>query len=764
MKDNFWEMGDTGPCGPCSELHYDRIGGGRNAADRVNKDDPDVLEIWNLVFIQYNRESDGSLKPLPGKHVDTGMGFERITSVIQDKRSNYDTDLFMPIFEAIHTGTGTRPYSGKVGDEDLDKVDMAYRVVADHIRTLVIAISDGGRPDNVGRGYVLRRILRRAIRFAVKKLNAKPHFFSSLVDVVVTILGDAFPEVKKDPQFVKDVINEEEDQFLKTLSRGQKLLEKTITKLNTKIFPGDIAWRLYDTYGFPIDLTQLICEESGLAVDMAKFNEAKQTAQLLSQNIGAGQEEAIILDGYAIDELKKKLFPYTNDLPKYNYKSDDLGNYTLESCRAKIKGIRVQKSFVDEIQVGQQCGLLLDQTSFYAEQGGQTYDEGYLTRLRIDGTEDEDIEFIVKNVQLFGGFILHIGVLESSNSDATLKIGDEVNLHVDLAKRRLVMNNHTSTHLLNFALRDVLKEADQRGSIVLSDKFRFDFSCKAAMKIEEIKKTEEIIQEIILKNYDVYSKEAPLSLAKEIKGLRAVFDEAYPDPVRIVSVGKPVEDLIAEPQGNGGTEYSVEFCGGTHLHKSGHIDRMIITSEEAISKGIRRIVGISGPEALKAVKKCNELKNEISQLALDLKDISKVGHFNSNGKSQKSLVKQINTLNDDINASQISCVEKELIRNDLKALKKIIDDIDKKEKLALLNKAMEESKELMEKLVNDNPNLDYFVKEFNVNGDAKSLNNILTQFKAKFPNACCMLFSVDNSSNKILCISSVPDVNFKKFL
>jgi alanyl-tRNA synthetase len=761
MKDNFWEMGDTGPCGPCSELHYDRIGGGRNAADRVNKDDPDVIEIWNLVFIQYNRESDGSLKPLPGKHVDTGMGFERITSIIQDKRSNYDTDLFMPIFEAIHKGTGTRPYSGNVGDEDVDKVDMAYRVVADHIRTLVIAISDGGRPDNVGRGYVLRRILRRGIRFAIKKLNAKPHFFSSLVDVVVNLLGDAFPEVQKDPQFVKDVINEEEDQFLKTLSRGQKLLEKTMVKLNTNIFPGDIAWRLYDTYGFPIDLTQLICEESGLAVDMKKFNEAKQLAQLQSQNIGNGQEETIVLDGFAIDELKKKLFSYTNDLPKYNYKSDELGNYNLEACRAKIKAIRVHKSFVDEIQVGQQCGLLLDQTSFYAEQGGQTYDEGYLTRFKMDGAEDEDLEFIVKNVQIFGGFILHVGLLESSNIDAILRVGDEVNLQVDLAKRRLVMNNHTSTHLLNFALRDVLKEADQRGSLVLPDKFRFDFSCKAAMKIEEIVRTEEIIQEIITKNYDIYSKEAPLSLAKEIKGLRAVFDEAYPDPVRIVSIGRPVEDLIAEPQGNGGINYSVEFCGGTHLHKSGHINRMIITSEEAISKGIRRIVGISGPEAQKAMKKCNELRNEISQLALELEDISRVGHFNSNGKSQKSLLKQMNTLNDHINTSQISYIEKETIRNDLKALKKIIDDIEKKEKQALLSKAMEESKELMEKLLNDNPNLDYFVKEFSVNGDAKSLNNILTQFKSKFPDACCMLFSIDKSSNKILCISSVPDVSFK---
>jgi alanyl-tRNA synthetase len=321
MKDNFWEMGDTGPCGPCTEIHFDRIGG-RNAAHLVNMDDPDVLEIWNLVFIQFNRETDGSLRSLPSKHVDTGMGFERLASVIQNKRSNYDTDLFVPIFEAIHKGTDIRPYTGKVGAEDVDKIDMAYRVVADHIRTLVVSISDGGRPDNIGRGYVLRRILRRGIRFAIKKLNAKPNFFADLVDVVVDLLGEAFPEVKRNPQYVKDVINEEEAQFLKTLTRGQKLLEKTISKLDlnvTKEFPGDIAWRLYDTYGFPFDLTELMCEESGLRIDKVKFEEAKQQSILKSQATSANITDDIMLDVHSIDELKSKLFAHSNDASKYDY-------------------------------------------------------------------------------------------------------------------------------------------------------------------------------------------------------------------------------------------------------------------------------------------------------------------------------------------------------------------------------------------------------------------------------------------------------------
>lgn len=354
---------------------------------------------------------------------------------------------------------------------------MAYRVVADHIRTLVIAISDGGRPDNIGRGYVLRRILRRAIRFAIKKLNAKPHFLADLVDVVVDLLGDAFPEVKKDPQFVKEVINEEEAQFLKTLTRGQKLLEKTISKLeaNTKVFPGDVAWRLYDTYGFPFDLTQLICEESGLSIDKEKYEEAKQISQTKSQNQNQASTEEIMLDVHSIDELKNKFFLPTNDAPKYDYHYEASGNaknYALKPCKATIKAIRANKQFVNEIQPGQLCGLLLDQTNFYAEQGGQTFDEGYITK---DGQSDEQTEFIVNNVQVRGGYILHIGSLTSDNAASTLKVGDTVNLHVDMERRRNVMNNHTGTHVLNFALRKVLGDVDQRGSLVAPDRLRFDF-------------------------------------------------------------------------------------------------------------------------------------------------------------------------------------------------------------------------------------------------------------------------------------------------
>uniref|UniRef100_A0A4W6DLG2 alanine--tRNA ligase n=1 Tax=Lates calcarifer TaxID=8187 RepID=A0A4W6DLG2_LATCA len=553
MKDNFWEMGDTGPCGPCSEIHFDRIGG-RDAAHLVNMDDPNVLEIWNLVFIQFNRESETELKPLPKKSIDTGMGLERLVSVLQNKMSNYDTDLFIPYFEAIQKVLKcARPYTGKVGAEDADGIDMAYRVLADHARTITIALSDGGRPDNTGRGYVLRRILRRAVRYSHEKLGAQRGFFASLVDVVVDSLGDAFPELKKDPEMVKDIINEEETQFLKTLSRGRRILDRKIMSLgDSKTIPGDTAWLLYDTYGFPLDLTSLIAEEKGMGVDMAAFEEEKKAAQLKSQGKGAGDEDHIMLDIYAIEELRNKQIPATDDSPKYKYTSEENGNYEFQQASATVLALRRDRAFCDEVTTGQECGVLLDQTSFYAEQGGQTFDEGYMLR-EDDTTED------VSNTQVRGGYVLHVGTVYG-----TLKVGDRVTLHVDEARRRPIMSNHTATHILNFALRGVLGEADQRGSLVAPDRLRFDFTAKGALSTGEIRRTEEIACAMIRDAKPVYAMEAPLAEAKAIQGLRAVFDETYPDPVRVVSIGIPVQDLLDDPSSAAGSLTSIEFCVLAH--------------------------------------------------------------------------------------------------------------------------------------------------------------------------------------------------------
>lgn len=434
MKDNFWEMGETGPCGPCSEIHYDRIGG-RDASALVNMDDPDVLEIWNLVFIQFNRENDGSLRPLPSKHVDTGMGFERLVSVIQDKSSNYDTDVFVPLFNAIQEKTGARTYTGKVGTDDSDGIDMAYRVVADHARTLTIALSDGGRPDNVGRGYVLRRILRRAIRF-IEKLGGKPGALSSMVPVVVDLLGDTFPELNKDPELVMDIINDEEQQFLKTLSRGKRLLEKTIEKLtDTKVLPGDIAWKLYDTYGFPFDLTQLMSEEQGLTVDMEGFEKAKVAAQLASQAKVSQLNTTVDLDVHAISELREQKVPITDDAAKYNYSSlsDKMDSvYRFDSCKGTVLAIRKDKTFVQQVSDTELMGLILDATNFYAEAGGQEHDTGFM----IKGDAGAEVEFQVLQVKVYGGYIVHIGHLIGGNptegdQGLSIKVGDSLRLEIN---------------------------------------------------------------------------------------------------------------------------------------------------------------------------------------------------------------------------------------------------------------------------------------------------------------------------------------------
>uniref|UniRef100_A0A8C7QX50 Alanine--tRNA ligase n=1 Tax=Oncorhynchus mykiss TaxID=8022 RepID=A0A8C7QX50_ONCMY len=541
MKDNFWEMGDTGPCGPCSEIHFDRIGG-RDAAHLVNMDDPNVLEIWNLVFIQYNRESETELKPLPKKSIDTGMGLERLVSVLQNKMSNYDTDLFIPYFQAIQKGTGARDYTGKVGVEDVDGIDMAYRVLADHARTITIALSDGGRPDNTGRGYVLRRILRRAVRYSHEKLGAQKGFFATLVDVVVESLGDAFPELKKDPDMVKDIINEEEEQFLKTLSRGRKILDRKIQSLgDSKTIPGDTAWLLYDTYGFPLDLTALIAEERGMMVDVAAFEEEKKAAQVRSQGKGSGDEDHIMLDIYAIEDLRNKGIAATDDVLKYSYSADDSGKYVFEQAVSTVLALRRERAFVDEVTTGQECGVLLDKTSFYAEQGGQSFDEGYMLR------EDDSVDdFTVKNTQVRGGYVLHVGTVYG-----TLKVGDNVILHVDENALFSSVYYQVTTSALSVSLQPV------------------------------------------------YAMDTPLAAAKAIQGLRAVFDETYPDPVRVVSIGIPVADLLADPSSTAGSCTSIEFCGGTHLRNSGHAAPFVIVSEEAIAKGIRRIVAVTGAEAQK---------------------------------------------------------------------------------------------------------------------------------------------------------------------
>lgn len=727
MKDNFWEMGETGPCGPCSEIHYDRIGD-RLAADLVNQDDPDVLEIWNLVFMQFNREKDGSLKNLPKRHIDCGMGFERLVSVIQDKRSNYDTDVFQPLFSAIQSGTNAPLYEGKVGAEDTDQIDMAYRVLADHARTLTIALSDGGRPDNTGRGYVLRRILRRAVRYATEKLNAKPGFFATLVKVVVDLLGDTFPEVTKDPQQIIEIINEEEEQFLRTLSRGRNLLNRTILKLTDKVIPGEVAWRLYDTYGFPVDLTHLMVEEKGFTIDMKAYEDAKKKAQIISQNKAGGHKDIISLDVHALADLQVKGIQPTDDTPKYCYKavSDGINaEYVFETCTATVLSIRTLSGFVSEVGALQECGIVLDKTCFYAEQGGQIYDEGSMVK-------DEETEFYVKNVQVRAGYVLHIGILESG----CLKEGDQVTLKIDDKRRRLVMNNHTGTHILNYALRTLVGyDPNQKGSLVAPDRLRFDFTNKSALTVSQVRDVETFINTIIHKNFPVDAKVAPLNDAKRIKGLRAMFDETYPDPVRVVSVRFSVEELLLNPDGPMGENTSVEFCGGTHLHKTEHMDRFVILSEEAIAKGIRRIVALTGSEARKAINRGEELKKYV--MNLDPKD--------------PNLSKAIIDAQDRISKTVMQYWVKEELRSFLSGLKKGIADEERKRQAAIAMSIADTVKQH----INSESEKSVFVCKLNAGSNTKAIDTALKQVKTINPEIAVMLISEDKVSGKIFCHCAV---------
>jgi alanyl-tRNA synthetase len=608
MKDNFWEMGDQGPCGPCSEVHYDlrepENGVYRNAASMVNEDDPEVIEIWNNVFMQYNREPDRSLRPLPNKHIDTGMGYERLVSVLQHTKSNYDTDVFTPLFKRIQEITEAREYRGKFGAEDEGGLDTAYRVVADHVRMMSFAIADGGVPNNVGRGYVVRRVLRRGARYARKYFNAEiGDFFSKIVPTLVDQMGDMFPEIKKKQQDIIEILDEEEKAFAKSLDRGEKIFEKYADKAQaqaqgSKKLSGDDVWRLYDTYGFPVDLTKIMAEERGLEIDDKEVEAAQEKAREASKGDKKAGAVVVKFDVHDLGALDTM-----NDVPK----TDDSSKHGRENIKAVIKAIYHNKKFLKsttEVPEGEQFGVLLDKTNFYAEQGGQEYDTG---RLLVDG----EAEIGIENVQVYAGYVLHTGYLKYGE----LSVGSEVIAEFDELRRNPIRNNHTGTHVLNYALREVLgNEVDQKGSLVAPEKLRFDFSHKAGLSPAELEKVESISSKYIKDDNQVYAKDVPLASAKEIRGVRAVFGETYPDPVRVVSVGVPVEDLLADVKNEKWEKLSIEFCGGTHVLKTGEIKELVIIEESGIAKGIRRIVAVTGQEAYNVQRIAKEFQERVESM------------------------------------------------------------------------------------------------------------------------------------------------------
>ncbi|KAJ4896601.1 Alanine--tRNA ligase [Raphanus sativus] len=691
-------MGDTGPCGPCTEIHYDRVGN-RDAAYLVNNDDPTCLEIWNLVFIQFNREIGGSLKPLPAKHVDTGMGFERLTSVLQNKMSNYDTDVFMPIFDDIQKATGARPYSGKIGLEDVDRVDMAYRVVADHIRTLSFAIADGSRPGNDGREYVLRSILRRAVRYGKEILKAEEGFFSGLVSSVIRVMGDVFRELKEHEKKITEIIKEEEAIFCKTLAKGTEKFRKVCQSVQGNTLSGEDAFILQATYGFPIDLTQLMAEEQGLLVDVDGFNKAMKEAKDISKNAQNKQAGGtIVMDADATSTLHKMGVSATNDSFKY---------ICFQGHESEVKGIYTGSAFLESSASGDNVGLVLASTSFYAQQGGQIFDTG---------------------------------IIEGSFETGEVSVGDKVTCKVDYERRKLIAPNHTCTHMLNFALKEVLGDhIDQKGSIVLPEKLRFDFSHGRPVDPEDLRKIESIVNTQIKDELEVYSKESVLSEAKRIKGLRAVFGEVYPDPVRVVAIGRRVEDLLADPENDEWSSLSSEFCGGTHITNTREAKAFALLSEEGIATGVRRIIAVTADCAFDALNTASLLEKEVD-------DASKsVG---------SALEKKVNALKRRVDEVDIPAAKRADIKAKIAQLQNEVRKAQKKIAEENLKKSVQVATEAAESAASDGKT--FCIVQIDVGLDAAAVREAVSKVMQK-KGMSVMVFSTDENSNKAVVCAGVPD-------
>jgi alanyl-tRNA synthetase len=585
--DNFWMMGDTGPCGPCSEVHVDLTPDGDTRGALVNKGDPGCIEIWNLVFIQFNANSDGSFTPLPQRHVDTGMGFERAVAIIQGTKnltdfsgtiSNYETDVFRPIFDALEKLSGkkyasTLPKADSPGVTEQEKIDVAFRVVADHIRALSFAIADGITPSNEGRGYVLRRILRRAVRYG-RALGFHEPFFYNLVDVLVRTIGDVFPKLRQRQEIVRHTIRREEESFNKTLDRGIELFNKAIAdrarlKLIADedikvhgpqarvIFPSRIAFELYDTYGFPIDLTELMAREHGFTVVMEDF-ERRMDEQRGGARKDPKKEEISVEE----DELKVEPTKF-------------LGYDFLET-----------EAVVETVLPGkkpEELNIVIDRTPFYAEMGGQVGDRGLLHVPGHDWTEVGQLR--VTDTQKRGDVFVHRAELLSGRAPEP---GEAVRISVDADRRKLIQGHHTVTHLLHWALHEVVsREASQKGSYVGPDKLTFDF-LSAPLTREQKRDVERLVNEKIAENAPVSWTEIPFAEAKQRKDIIQFFGEKYGDSVRVLQIGGQPKKLDG---------YSMELCGGTHVRSTSEIGPFRIVKEEAIAAGTRRIEAVAGDAA-----------------------------------------------------------------------------------------------------------------------------------------------------------------------
>jgi len=626
-SDNFWTMGDTGPCGPCTEIFYDHGAGIWGGPPGSPEEDGDrYIEIWNNVFMQFNRTADGVLHPLPAPSVDTGMGLERVSAVLQHVNSNYEIDLFQSLLEASASAIGCA-----------NQGQASLKVVADHIRSCGFLIADGVLPSNEGRGYVLRRIIRRACRHG-NKLGAQGSFFYQIVAALVAEMGDAFPELKGQQAHIERVLKAEEEQFAKTLEQGLKILEQDLAELKGSVVPGDVVFKLYDTYGFPMDLTGDIARERELTLDEAGFE----------REMNAQRERARSASSFGMDY---------NSLIKVDVPTVFLG-YDANHGNGKVIALYKDGVAVDVLKEGEEGVVILDQTPFYGESGGQVGDRGYL----LAGGSRFDVRDTTKT----SGAFVHHGVAVLSD----LAVGVEVSAVVDETLQRATGLNHSATHLLHAALRQVLGDhVQQKGSLVDSQRLRFDFSHFEAIKPEQIKALEDIVNAEIRKNTPVQTEVMPIDEARK-KGAMALFGEKYGDTVRVLTMGG---------------DFSVELCGGIHAKRTGDIGLLKITSEGGVASGVRRIEAVTGATALNYLNQAEEQLKEAAQLVKGSRD-NLIDKLSAVIERNRALEKQLEQLQakaasaagDDLSASAVEV-------KGVKVLAARIDGQDGKALLALVD-------------------------------------------------------------------------------
>ena len=631
-SDNFWTMGDTGPCGPCTEIFYDHgadIWGGPPGSPEEDGDR--YIEIWNNVFMQFNRTADGVLHPLPAPSVDTGMGLERISAVMQHVHSNYEIDLFKNLLSASAAAIGC-------SNED----QSSLKVVSDHIRSCSFLIADGVLPSNEGRGYVLRRIIRRACRHG-NKLGATGSFFYKIVAALVAEMGEAFPELKQQQANIERVLKAEEEQFAKTLEQGLKILEQDLAELKGSVVPGDVVFKLYDTYGFPMDLTADIARERSLTIDEVGFE----------REMEAQRERARSASAFGLDY---------NTLVKVDVATEFTGYATTEGA-ASVVALYKDGKAVEQLGEGEEGVVILDRTPFYAESGGQVGDCGYL--------QAGAVRFDVRDTTKTGGAFLHHGVVASGK----LSVGAQVETRVDAQVRHATSLNHSATHLLHAALRQVLGEhVQQKGSLVDSQRLRFDFSHFEAVKPEQLKALEDIVNREVRNNTEVMTEETDIETAKQ-KGAMALFGEKYGDSVRVLSMGG---------------DFSVELCGGIHAKRTGDIGLLKIISEGGVASGVRRIEAVTGAAALAYLNAAEEQLKEAAQLVKGSRE-NLVDKLSAVLERNRQLEKQLEQLQakaasaagDDLSASAVDVkgvkvLAARLDGQDGKALLALVDQLKNK--------------------------------------------------------------------------------------